>query len=268
MTSPKKKIVVSVSKTDNGKDKRRQAVACDNYVDWLKTEFKGYEIWPVDPSYRKKVLRATEAGEVAGLVYTGGVDVDPKFYGEERSQHTGNPNVPRDQFEAMLFDLLHPKRVPILGICRGIQFVNAKMGGKIRQHIGDGHRRLAKNKDQVHKVTFKPSTRLATLFKQPTVDVNSAHHQAVDPKHIAKGLRVAATGKEGSTDIVEALEHADDKDSYILLVQWHPERMKSSPVAKKILVDFREAVEGIVKPAAIAEAKKKPATKKKATKKK
>lgn len=270
MSTQKKKIIVSVSKVEYGKDKRRKAVASDNYIDWLQTEFKGYELWPVDPSYRKKVQRAADAGEIAGLVYAGGVDIDPKFYGEERSQHTGNPNVPRDQFEAMLFDTLYPKRVPILGICRGIQFVNAKMGGKIRQHIGDGHRRLAKNKDQVHNITFKQGTRFAGLFKTPTADVNSAHHQAVDPRNIAQGLRIAATAKEGTTDIIEALEHADDNASYILLVQWHPERMKSSPVSKKILVDFLDAVEGKTKatPATEAASGKKVTTKKKATKKK
>ncbi len=266
MTAPKKKILVSVSMNDH-KDKKRHAIVCGNYVDWLKIGFKSHDVWAVDPGDRKKVVRAAEAGEIAGAVFTGGVDVDPKMYGEERSSHTGNPNVPRDQFESMIFDLVHGK-VPLLGVCRGMQFVNVKMGGKLKQHV-EGHARVAKNKDSVHKLTLKKDSRFATLFKTPVVEVNSSHHQVVDPKALGKGLRVAGTAKvEGSSEVVEALEGTDKH--YVLLVQWHPERMKSSPVSKRLLTDFAEAVTAAEKPVEKPkkEEKGKPTKAKKAAKKK
>jgi putative glutamine amidotransferase len=271
MTALKKKVLVSVSVNDH-KDKKRHAIVCGNYVDWLKTGLKGYEVWAVDPADRKKVKRAADAGEIAGAVFTGGVDVDPKMYGEERGPHTGNPNVPRDQFESMVFDLLAAKKVPVLGICRGMQFVNVKMGGKVKQHV-EGHARAAKNKDSMHKLALKKDSRLSTLFKNPVLDVNSAHHQAVDAKGIGKGLRVAGTAKvEGSSEVVEALEGTEK--NYVLLVQWHPERMKASPVSKRLLADFAEAMDAFTAPKPEKAAKspkadkaKKPATAKKAAKK-
>ncbi len=276
MATPKKKILVSVSKRKHT-EKRRHALVCGNYIDWLETGLKDFEVWAVDPNDKKKVLRAAE--EIVGVVFTGGVNVSPKLYGEEPGTHTDNPNVPRDQFESMLFDLFHEKKIPMLGLCRGAQLVNVKLGGKIKQHVHESHARLAKNKDAMHKVDLKKDTRFATLFKTPAIETNSAHHQAVDPKHLGKGLRVTGTVKE----VIESLENAEPKTGYMQLVQWHPERMKSSPVSKKLLSDFEEAVIAFSQPPASkpavkatkAPAKEKPkavanpATKgKKATKKK
>ncbi|HRH93677.1 MAG TPA: gamma-glutamyl-gamma-aminobutyrate hydrolase family protein [Candidatus Peribacteria bacterium] len=252
MATPKKKILVSVAKNSHS-EKRRHALVCGNYVDWLEGGLKHYEIWAVDPSDKKKVLRAVD--DIAGIVFTGGVNIDPKMYGEERNSHTGNPNVPRDQFESMLFDLFQPKKLPILGLCRGAQFVNIKFGGKLKQNVNESHRRLETGKDAMHKVDLKKDTRFAELFKSPSIETNSAHQQAVDPKNVGKGLRVTGTVKE----VVESLENIDGKTGYIQLVQWHPERMKSSPVSKKLLADFEQAVDAFLQPAAAkAPAKEKP----------
>ena len=188
MTPPKKKILVSVAIIHH-KEKFRHQMICGNYVDWLKPGLKGVEIMPIDSSMLKKLSKLID--ETVAVVFTGGVDIDPKLYGETPGNHTHTPNTPRDVFESKLFDLAHARKLPILGICRGMQFVNVKLGGKLKQHIGDTHTRDEKRKDRIHKVKLRKDSRFAALFKSDVIEVNSAHHQSVDPKHLGKGLKVA-----------------------------------------------------------------------------
>ena len=73
--------------------------------------------------------------EVDGLLFSGGVDVDPSCYGAPREPECGESNPARDALELKLLPLCLCARVPVLGICRGCQIINAALGGTLTQDV-------------------------------------------------------------------------------------------------------------------------------------
>ena len=166
-----------------------------------------------------------------GLLLPGGGDMDPKFYGQERIPACGEPNLLRDAAEPLLLRAFLAADKPVLGICRGIQVMNAVLGGDLYQDIKpfehlphNGH--WAK----VHTVTVRRGTLLSRILGQDTVLVNSQHHQAVD--RVAPGFTLAALSEDG---IVEAIEKPDAR--FCLGVQWHPEWLSDADPAMQSLFD-------------------------------
>ena len=166
-----------------------------------------------------------------GLLLPGGGDMDPKFYGQERIPACGEPNLLRDAAEPLLLRAFLAADKPVLGICRGIQVMNAVPGGDLYQDIKpfehlphNGH--WAK----VHTVTVRRGTLLSRILGQDTVLVNSQHHQAVD--RVAPGFTLAALSEDG---IVEAIEKPDAR--FCLGVQWHPEWLSDADPAMQGLFD-------------------------------
>ena len=166
-----------------------------------------------------------------GLLLPGGGDMDPKFYGQERIPACGDPNLLRDAAEPLLLRAFLAADKPVLGICRGIQVMNAVLGGDLYQDIKpfehlphNGH--WAK----VHTVTVRRGTLLSRILGQDTVLVNSQHHQAVD--RVAPGFTLAALSEDG---IVEAIEKPDA--GFCLGVQWHPEWLSDADPAMQSLFD-------------------------------
>ena len=166
-----------------------------------------------------------------GLLLPGGGDMDPKFYGQERIPACGEPNLLRDAAEPLLLRAFLAADKPVLGICRGIQVLNAVLGGDLYQDIKpfehlphNGH--WAK----VHTVTVRRSTLLSRILGQDTVLVNSQHHQAVN--RVAPGFTLAALSEDG---IVEAIEKPDAR--FCLGVQWHPEWLSDADPAMQGLFD-------------------------------
>ena len=166
-----------------------------------------------------------------GLLLPGGGDMDPKFYGQARIPACGEPNLLRDAAEPLLLHAFLAADKPVLGICRGIQVMNAVLGGDLYQDIKpfehlphNGH--WAK----VHTVTVRRGTLLSRILGQDTVLVNSQHHQAVD--RVAPGFTLAALSEDG---IVEAIEKPDAR--FCLGVQWHPEWLSDADPAMQGLFD-------------------------------
>ncbi len=166
-----------------------------------------------------------------GLLLPGGGDMDPKFYGQARIPACGEPNLLRDAAEPLLLRAFLAADKPVLGICRGIQVMNAVLGGDLYQDIKpfehlphNGH--WAK----VHTVTVRRGTLLSRILGQDTVLVNSQHHQAVD--RVAPGFTLAALSEDG---IVEAIEKPDAR--FCLGVQWHPEWLSDADPAMQSLFD-------------------------------
>ena len=156
--------------------------------------------------------------ECDGLVLTGGVDVHPKYYGEEING-TDKIDDLRDSFEMSLCEKYEKAGKPILGICRGIQLINIYFGGTLHQDlgfIGNCHRN-DKPDGVVHNVRAAKCSLVEKLYGDE-FPVNSFHHQAV--KNVAPGF--AATALSTEHGIIEAIEH---KTRPIFGVQWHPERM-------------------------------------------
>ena len=166
-----------------------------------------------------------------GLLLPGGGDMDPKFYGQERIPACGEPNLLRDAAEPLLLRAFLAADKPVLGICRGIQVMNAVLGGDLYQDIKP-FEHLPHNDHwaKVHTVTVRRGTLLSHILGQDTVLVNSQHHQAVD--RVAPGFTLAALSEDG---IVEAIEKPDAR--FCLGVQWHPEWLSDADPAMQGLFD-------------------------------
>ena len=180
---------------------------------------------------------------IDGLVLTGGCDVDPKQYGQEPAPETQQPNPARDRMEIGLLGEALDRDLPVLAICRGMQLFNVyHKGGTLIQHLRGGLHKTklppADPSKPVHEVMVTPGTRLAKIFGEGKVQVNSRHHQAVDQL----GERLIISAKSAGDGVVEALEHVDKQ--FAVAVQWHPEdQVKQDEEQKKLFRAFAEAVE-------------------------
>ena len=166
-----------------------------------------------------------------GLLLPGGGDMDPKFYGQARIPACGEPNLLRDAAEPLLLRAFLAADKPVLGICRGIQVMNAVLGGDLYQDIKPfEHLPHNDHWTKVHTVTVRRGTLLSRILGQDTVLVNSQHHQAVD--RVAPDFTLAALSEDG---IVEAIEKPDAR--FCLGVQWHPEWLSDADPAMQGLFD-------------------------------
>ncbi len=150
-----------------------------------------------------------------GFLFSGGVDVDPALYGEEKQFDSVEIDAARDAFEMGLFKAVYPSKRPILGICRGIQSLNVFRGGTLHQHI-DGHSQTGDPEARPQAVTVTEGSMLHRISGKTELMVNTFHHQVV--KEPAPGLVVDAISPEG---YIEALH--DPAHPFFFAVQFHPE---------------------------------------------
>jgi len=180
--------------------------------------------------------------EVAGLLLTGGVDVDPHLYGEPPDPRTERPNKPRDSHERLLLQQALERDLPVLAVCRGHQFLNAALGGSLVQHIeGDGHRADDAGESRWHTVSLvNGGGRLRAVYgDRRELRVNSRHHQAVTAERLAPSLVSLAESPDG---LVEAAESRGQR--WVVGVQWHPERPEMHPAADALFAAFVAACRG------------------------
>lgn len=179
-----------------------------------------------------------------GIILTGGEDVHPKFYNKNEYLSLLNPkdvNEQRDEFELKIIDAALSKKTPILGICRGLQIANVYFKGTLildMPSIGIKGHAKAQGYDQTHHVKVLNNSVLYNIVENEQGVVNSAHHQAADL--VGKELKITASSED---QIAEALEWKNPENkSFLLLVQWHPERMKetSSPFCRNVRDKFLE----------------------------
>ena len=177
----------------------------------------------------------------AGLLITGGTDVDPALYGEEQGPETEAPDRPRDEMEMRFLGEALEADLPTLGLCRGIQLLNVFLGGNLFQHHRNQAMHRLRTPDDpsrpAHEVFIRPGTRLACILDAGACAVNSRHHQAID--RVADPLLVSACATDG---LVEAVERSDR--SFVVAVQWHPEDMIGDPRQRKLFEAFRQAIAG------------------------
>jgi gamma-glutamyl-gamma-aminobutyrate hydrolase PuuD len=176
------------------------------------------------------VENARALARLDGLLLAGGFDVDPELYGARTQPETGRVDRERDEREAALLHEALERDIPVLAICRGLQLMNAALGGTLIQHI-EGHRCL--DSQEVHAVRIAAGSRLRSILGVDDYVVNSRHHQAVG--RVASALVVTARSPE---NVVEALELPGKR--FVLAVQWHPEERTDGPDAR-LFAAFREA---------------------------
>lgn len=163
-------------------------------------------------------------GACDGIFFTGGVDISPCRYGEEKRPTCGEPQLKRDTLELCAFDIAFGMKKPILAVCRGAQLVNVALGGSLYQDIPTEfdtdmqHRQTEGIYEYSHGVEIKEGTPLFRLCGKTHIKANSFHHQAI--KRLGEGLEVMATAGDG---IIEAVYYTGNQ--YIRAYQWHPERL-------------------------------------------
>lgn len=183
----------------------------------------------VDDEYLQNVCETVD-----GFLFCGGDDIDPKYYGEEKSLLIGNICSNRDEFEYALFNAAYKTGKPILGICRGLQVINVFLGGSLHQHI-NGHRQKEARDVFTHSVKLCEGEMLQKMLVEEKIKVNSFHHQIID--RLAKTLACDAVSDEGYIEAAHCPTH-----KFLLGVQWHPEcYFTKSENSSKIFKAFVEA---------------------------
>jgi len=193
---------------------------------------------------RRLAALANSVDRLDGIVFPGGADVAPEEYGEVPIDNLNVIEAPRDRTELTLARWAFADDLPTLGICRGQQLLNVALGGSLYQDLrhqgvtsvehsdADGRARNA----LLHRVRLDPSSQLAQLIDETSIEVNSLHHQAV--KTIAPQLRATGTSEDG---VIESLE--SDGRRFLIAVQWHPEEIDELPWVRRLFQSFAKAAQ-------------------------
>lgn len=162
---------------------------------------------------------------VDGILFSGGEDIQPSYYGQAHKKGLGACVPLRDSFEWLLLKEALKQNKPILGICRGLQLINAYYGGTMFQDLNQlnfttiEHSCLNLPKYSVcHEVEIYVDTHLYNMIQEGKIGVNTKHHQSIDT--LGQGLIVSAKAMDG---VIEGIE--DPAREFLVAVQWHPEMM-------------------------------------------
>lgn len=223
-TRRKRKKARRMTKIVSSSDPRRVTILQDTDIKYPELYMSVYVSGPrhdtvgfADMFARARCSKAKNPDEADLVVFTGGPDVDPQFYGEVPHKTT-SPNPTRDADDLALYQECYEKGIPMLGICRGAQFLHVMNGGKLFQdvdgHVGDHLMTDIKTKRQVR--------------------VSSVHHQLVRPNmSLLNKMEVLGTAtrstyrwlndhfkEEGTRADIEAFFY---RDTCCIGIQGHPE---------------------------------------------
>ncbi len=186
------------------------------------------------------------AERLGGILLAGSdSDLDPVLYGAEPHPGLGPVVVERDTVDLALLEYAETHRVPVLGICFGLQSLNVSRGGTLIQDLGAEVPGSLKHEQEPpygqpsHTIEIEPGSRLERLAGCRRVPVNSTHHQAI--RREGKNLRVVARALDG---VIEAVEDPRD-DRFVLGVQWLPEfGWEEDSLSKAIFAAFMDEARG------------------------
>lgn len=203
-----------------------------NYPLWLKAE--GTEIEIIDLMNSDPALIGIQMETCDGLLLVGGPDVHPGRFDKEEDTARCSIDLIRDSIEFKALDIALEQKLPVFGICRGLQLINVHQGGDLIIDIpGDTPSEVPHQQDSgdaIHPVYIEKKSELFKVMKESESPVNSNHHQAIGM--LAPSLKASAKSADG---IVEGIEWKDKKDNWLMGVQWHPERLASNPQASSAL---------------------------------
>jgi putative glutamine amidotransferase len=178
-----------------------------------------------------------------GILLTGGGDIDPSRFGGAPSEEIGGVDSDRDEMEFAIVQMSVETDWPLLGICRGLQVINAALGGSLYTDIPEQFptelrhdtKEISRSRSyEAHEVRIIPETKLFSILKETPLRVNSFHHQAVlEP---AKGLKISAYASDGLIEGLELPGHC-----FLAGVQWHPECLQRKSEQRALFNAFVQA---------------------------
>ncbi len=194
------------------------------------------------PLVEESSLRRQLLKNLDGLLLTGsGPDLPPSLYGERRRYRYPVMSRQRSSFEIEMARLVVDTRLPVLGICGGMQALNVALGGTLFQDIPSQlpsalqHQQTTPATRLSHSVQVTSKSLLRRIVQQPRIRVNSSHHQSI--KEVAPPLAVSALAPDGVIEAVESRQHP-----FCLGVQWHPEFLYDHDnLARRIFKAFLNA---------------------------
>lgn len=197
-----------------------------NYENWLKNE-EGVEI--IKLSYHQNNF--DDVSKCDGILLTGGNDINPRLYNQPEFLSYCNPediDEKRDEFEWKIMQHVEQEQKPLLGICRGMHFVNVYFGGTLVPDIPAfgkfNHGKLKDGNDREHAVEIDINSALYKILGEQKGMIGSGHHQSIDMPGF--GLIANAMSPDG---VIEGMERRDAEGRpFLMLIQWHPERMADS----------------------------------------
>jgi putative glutamine amidotransferase len=172
-----------------------------------------------EPDYVTQVVESLD-----GILLPGSdSDVDPQRYGHQPHPRLGTVQPIKDRTDLLVLAAAEKKRIPVLGICFGMQVLNVYRGGTLIQDIESQvpnaikHEQGAPRDRRSHSIKILSGSVLESLAGAEQSSVNSHHHQAIDS--IGRDLIATAWSTDG---LVEALEDPRAQP-FVMTVQWHPE---------------------------------------------
>ena len=176
---------------------------------------------------------------VDGVLFTGGLDLDPVLWGRQQQPETILLHPRRQRFELKLYEAVQKRRMPIMGICLGIQIINVAHGGSLYQHLPDTPGQIDHGREghtTTHPIRLDKKGRFFDWLKTESITVQSCHHQGVD--RLGESLLASAVADDGVTEAIEQPGYP-----FLMATQWHPERDLKNPVNRTIVERFITAVQ-------------------------
>lgn len=219
-------------------DEKQSQWMLPGYLDGIRTAEGLPVIFPMTTD-KQEIIQLCNM--CSGFLFTGGHDVGTDFYGETAIPGMVESCAVRDEMESKIIEIAISENKAILGICRGIQFINAALCGTLYQdlptqhHTDTEHHMAAPYDREIHKVRIISGTPLADLLGEDIIGVNSYHHQAI--KDLSPELQAMAESEDG---LIEAVYMPGQK--YVWAVQWHPEfSYKDDSKSRRIFESFVNA---------------------------
>ena len=175
--------------------------------------------------------------QVDGVLFTGGLDIDPSLWDEDLHEETRLLHPRRQRFDLLLYEQVQKLRLPIMGICLGIQMINVAHGGSLHQYLPDVNDEVDHGDEEhttTHTVVLEPKTQIHQWLQIEHISVPSCHQQGID--RLGKGLVAVGTTEDGLVEVIER-----PKYPFLLALQWHIERDMTQPLSRTIFDQFLQA---------------------------